>query len=149
MDAASGQSKAAASCVHSAADLLWTDGLDSIRQLFVKGTNVSTDSQLLGASFDLETLHDVAWYCAWKEFGGDTSFLLPAPKVRIAELCAGLGVPVAKQPEAMQQLRQQDLQLLQQVVLPEYLMGVVTMLDAQLPGLDILARGERNELFME
>ena len=148
VDTASGKTKPTAGCLHNAADLLWTDGLESIRQLFAKDRYVDTGSQPLGSSFGLSTLQDVAWYCTWQGHAGDTTILQPVPKVQVSEVCRLIGVPVSEQPKAVQQLRRPDLQLLQQTVLPEYLMGVVIVLDTQLPGLDIAKRHKQDELFI-
>lgn len=143
-----GKHVSTANCIHSASDLLWTDGLDAVRQLLAKERQVDVDSPLLGSSFELSSLQDVTWYCAWKGLGPQDIALQPPPKVPVAQLCALLGVPLAEQPAVSQQLRQADLPLLQQAVLPNYLTAVVTVMSNQLPDLDISQRHARGELLV-
>lgn len=141
-----GQDLSTANCVHSATDLLWSDGLDAVRQLFARERQVNPNSPPLGSYFDLASLQDVIWYCDWKGLGAQDVALQPPPKVPVAQLCALLGVPLAKQPAVVQQLRQADLPLLQHAVLPTYMTAVVTVMSSQLPGLDIAQRHARGEL---
>ena len=143
---ASGQDVSTANCVHSAADLLWSDGLDAVRQLLAKDRQVDLDSPPLGATFELASLQDVTWFCAWKGLGAQDVALQPPPKVPVAQLCALLGVPGAEQPAVVQQLRRTDLPLLQQAVLPTYLPAVVMVMSSQLPGLDLAQRHAQKEL---
>lgn len=137
-----------ASCVHSAADLLWNDGLDTVRQLLATDRQLNTSSPPLGRFFELSSLQDVTRYCAWKGLGAQDAALQPPPRVPVAQLCALLGVPPASQAAAVEQLRQADLPLLQQAVLPTYMTAVAAVISHQLPGLDIAQRHAQGEVFV-
>ena len=134
--------------IHSASDLMWTDGLHEMRQLFAStAEEKAVEGKLLGTSFTLTSLQDLAWYCEWKGLSVQHAVLLPVPVVQVSELLDVLGVPKAQHRSAMQQLRKADLPALQQMVVPEYLAEVVAIIDQQIPGIGLAKQHSHNELF--
>ena len=139
-----GSSKPSSVIVHSAADMLWTDGLDALRHLF--SPRQATSSNKMHTSYQLSSLQELAWYCEWKGLQRDAT-IAAMPCVQVAEILTGLGMPKAEQKAAVQQLTTDDIPVLMQVALKAYLSDAVEIIDSQLPGLNIKQLYERHELF--
>lgn len=129
--------------IHSATDLLWTDGLDALRYLCEAAHRPGT---VLGPSVTLRSSADLAWYARWKGLPEDHAFEA-LPKIEVSKLLEQLDVPVSEQQIVIQKLKQEDVRLLQQLVLPDFLDNAVQIIDSQLPGLDVEQLYRQHKLF--
>ena len=116
-----------------------------LRHLFTARQPLDS-SKALKQSFPLQSLHDFAWYCQWQGLT-EHSLVSSMPSVEVAELLAPLGMPYAQQQAAMQQLSREDIPMLQQVALREYLDAAVDIMDKQLQGLGIHQLYQQQQLF--
>lgn len=130
--------------IHSAADLLWTDGLDVVRHL-VCSRDAKSPSKALGSSFELHSLRDIAWFCKWKGLSDSEDVNISA--VQVVDLLAPLGIPKAHQQAVVEKLDEADVPLLQQVALGDFTSNIVDMIDCQLSGLGIRELYQQQQLF--
>ena len=136
--------------IHSASDLLWTDGLHDMRLLSAGiASHTAVDAQPVGSSFALASLQDLTWYCEYKGLSAQEAVLLPVPVVQVSELLAVLGMPKAEHKAAMQHLTKAALPMLQQMALPDYLSNAVAVIEEQLSGLGIAEQHLQGKLFVK
>lgn len=142
---AEGGGKASSTISHSARDLFWNDGLDPIRVLISRPKSVPA-SKPLGTFLQVQSLKDMAWYCHWKGLDDDEVWS-GLPSIPVLALLPFLGIPDSLKEAFVGGLCQDDVPLLQEIAVGQFMENVVATMDLQLPDLGLLDLYKQGDLF--
>ena len=125
---------------YEARDLMWLDGFDQLREILSPAQAVVKTEQVMSEEPACSSDEDIQWYRSWKGVSSDLQSLSCAPVVYKQELLLDLGVPQQQLQTFSQQLSPDSLAALRQMVLPHFVQDAVSLMDSQLPDLQLMQK---------
>lgn len=142
------EAKSTASTItYDAADLMWDDGLDAIREIDTSAQMLHNAQDKLPIKWRCSTADEMQWYCHWKGLSGCDHQFTELPKVFLSDLLWQLGVPEEQIDVMATNVGRAVLPAIYQAVLPDFVAEAVGYMADQLPELQLVDKLNHTLLF--
>ena len=123
---------------YKAQDLMWLDGFEQLREVLNSTQVTGQREQIAPDELICNTSEDMQWYRSWKGLQTDLQSHSCAPAVRKQELLLDIGVPQQQLQTVSQNLSPDSIAALRQIVLPSFVQDAVSLMDSQLPDMQLM-----------